>query len=36
VPLDDGKLLAVAGASEKGHVASIEELEPNLRPSIEP
>jgi Kelch motif protein len=36
LPTSNEKLLAVAGASEEGHVATIEELTPNRRPSIEP
>jgi len=35
VPGKDAALLAVAGASEEGHVASIEELMPNRRPALE-
>jgi hypothetical protein len=35
VPGEKGALLAVGGASEEGHVATIEELEPTRRPVLE-
>jgi len=35
VPGEKGTLLAVAGASEEGHLATIEELNPERRPALE-
>jgi hypothetical protein len=35
LPGEDGKLLIVGGASEDGHLATIEELSPASRPALE-